>query len=540
MGNHHALKAKRKGQTMMMGVPKTLHAILEGNHRWTAGVFILTVIGLAFLLLYRLDIYPAPWHDEANYLKIAKNYALNGVYADFSSEGNRYTGPIISTGPTVILPVAMLFRLFGVDIPLARLFVVACSVLLLVSVFGLGSVLRDRRLAFAALLLTVLHRRSEPITSYLYYSRNVLGEVPGMLLILAGLWLWLRPGRRSVPSLIGVGVIMGLASITKNQYAVFALPSLLLAWILNILWYRRRDWRYFVVPGLVAGAIFLAWTYSVFFLLDADKRDVYANLDDLRAAANVTFFILDPQTVLRNIYELVSNSPFSVLFLPSALFGLVLGARRDEEGQRWGVLSLFLLTSTAMFIFSVGWPRYAFPVFVFSAFFTARLFYSLTDGYHPDWKDLREAMRGGNVSLTATVSVLATGLLVTVIAVPLFRVVRDVTSQGDDTPYRVAEYLNDTVPENDLVETWEQVLAVLTDHTYHFPPQVVESAVIARYFFQADETLARAQYDFRDHVEPDFVVVGPFSSLADVYTAETLEDFELVRTIDSYDIYQRR
>ena len=509
------------------------------NRRWV--VLILTILLLAFLLLYRLDVYPTPWHDEANYLKVAKNYALHGIYADFSSEGYRYTGPVISTGPTVILPVAVLFRLSGASsIPLARLLIVVCSALALIALYGLGAVLHDGRLAFLTLILTVLHRRSDPLTSYLYYSRNVLGEVPGLLFMLVGLWLWLRPGRRSVSTLIAVGICMGLASITKNQYALFVLPSLLLAWILDLLWYRSRGWRYFVIPGVTAGIIFLAWTYYVFFLLGADARDVSADIEALRAAAGVGFFLLDPQIMMRNVYELVSNSPFSVLLVPATLWGLVLSAQRNEEGQRWGILSLFLLTSAALFVLSVGWPRFAFPVFVFSAFFTARLFYSLTDGYRPDWKGLREAISGGNLSLSATANVLTIGLLVVIIAVPAFRVFRDVTSQGSDVPYRVGEYINANVPDDAQIETWEQVLAVLTDHTYHFPPQVVESTVVARYFLGAEASQAQQQYDFRDYGEPDYVVVGEFSHLAEVYTADRLEGYQLMQTIDSYEIYRRR
>ena len=33
---------------------------------------------------------------------------------------------------------------------------------------------------------------------------------------------------------------MGLACITKNQYAFFILPSLLVNWIADMLWYRQR------------------------------------------------------------------------------------------------------------------------------------------------------------------------------------------------------------------------------------------------------------------------------------------------------------
>src|SRR5215203_5803510 len=88
----------------------------------------LLLVGLlllgAFLLVYKLDQYPRPWYDEGSHLHVAKNFALNGVYADYSSEGNRPFGPAVGVGPTVLLPIALLFKLGGVSIPLARVVIV--------------------------------------------------------------------------------------------------------------------------------------------------------------------------------------------------------------------------------------------------------------------------------------------------------------------------------------------------------------------------------------------------------------------------------
>src|SRR5262245_22025064 len=88
-----------------------------------------------FLMLYRLTDYPTPWYDEGSHLHVAKNIALHGVYADSSSEGYRAFGPAVGVGPTIMLPIAALFKLVGISIPLARLVIVAYSLLTLLFVY---------------------------------------------------------------------------------------------------------------------------------------------------------------------------------------------------------------------------------------------------------------------------------------------------------------------------------------------------------------------------------------------------------------------
>jgi 4-amino-4-deoxy-L-arabinose transferase-like glycosyltransferase len=129
----------------------------------------------AFLLVYQLDRYPAPWYDEGSHLHVAKNFALNGVYADYSSEGNRPFGPAVGVGPTVLLPIALLFKVIGVSIPLARAVIVVYGVLSLSMLYLLTARLLNQRAALIAVMLTLL----SPAVDFVFKSRTVLGEVPG-------------------------------------------------------------------------------------------------------------------------------------------------------------------------------------------------------------------------------------------------------------------------------------------------------------------------------------------------------------------------
>jgi hypothetical protein len=493
------------------------------------GLVLVTISFIAFILFYRLDVYPEPWHDEGTYLQVAKNYAQNGLYADAL---DRYTGPVVSLGPTVILPIGLLFKAFGVNIELARLVVVFYGFLTLAAFYMLGRVMLNRRLAYAALLLLLLSRS----LNFQYYARTVLGEVPGLFFMLAALALWLHPSPPNTRRLMAVGALFGLASVTKNQYALFILPSLLLVWILDLVWYKRQSWRYFVIPGMVAGMVFFAWTGYMLFLLGANERDVIADFQTMRIASANGFFIIRPQLNLLNLDYLSSPDVYFFTFVPAALYGLVLAVpRSSEDSQRWGIVWTFLLTSTVLFVFSVGWVRFAVPPLALVALFVGRLCYTLTDGFRFDGRGLRETLRGKPASITTVTTIIAIGWLWLVLLAPALDRIRHSMNAGDAAAYRLAEYLDANVPKDALIETWEAELAVLTDHNYHFSPQIIEAMAVKHKSFGGPPTAD--YYDFREN-QPDYVIIGPSGEWVELFPAEYMTDFEPIYSVGRYTVYQ--
>src|SRR5262249_46373815 len=122
--------------------------------KYILGCLILAYI--AFSLFYRLDQYPKPHYDEGAYLKVAKNYAVHGIYADYSEDRLSYLGPVVSVGATLILPIALLYKIFGVSILLGRIVVVAYVCLLLMMLFALTVKLLDRRSATLTVLFALI------------------------------------------------------------------------------------------------------------------------------------------------------------------------------------------------------------------------------------------------------------------------------------------------------------------------------------------------------------------------------------------------
>jgi 4-amino-4-deoxy-L-arabinose transferase-like glycosyltransferase len=211
---------------------------------------------LAFLAVYHLGDYPQTWFDEGSHLHVPKTLVRFGVYADYSSDGFRYYGPTVGIGPTIMLPIAAAFRLFGIGLLQARLIMVLYLLAAIYVFYRLARQLGGSRLAWVATALLVTSRG----VSLLEYGRQVLGEVPGFFFLIAGFGLWFAGWEKATWRRLGVvGLLLGSAVITKNQYLLILAPTLGLAWLANMLYYRTVPQRVFIVPGLVAGICFVLW-----------------------------------------------------------------------------------------------------------------------------------------------------------------------------------------------------------------------------------------------------------------------------------------
>ncbi|MBZ0287349.1 MAG: glycosyltransferase family 39 protein, partial [Anaerolineae bacterium] len=407
------------------------------------------------------------------------------------------------------------------------------GVLALAAFYFLAARLVNPRAALVALALVLL----SPAVDFIYNARTVLGEVPGLFFILAGLWLWLRPGKHSVQNLLLVGLMMGLACITKNQYALFTLPSLLLAWFADLLWYKRRGWMYFVIPGIVAGVLFFAWTVIVILLLGQTGGSFSQNLADLRSASAGAFFLFKPSAIESALRFMVDGALYGGLAIPVLIYGLVVSLRRDEQGQNFGILMIFILLGLGLFVTSLAWPRYAFAPVVLLAIFVARLFSDLTGGLQFDWKGIRAALRGEAMSAGTLGSILVGGLLIVMLILPLYTQVHNVMTRGRTDAYEAAAYINSSIPPDQIIETWEQELAVLSDRAFHYPPQIALAKSVAAQWF-GDAPVSES-YDFRTETDAEYVIVGEFAKYTGIYPLDRLSDYTLINTIGTYDIYQR-
>ena len=101
---------------------------------WEAAAIAVLCLCVPVLLFYNLALNPRPWHDEGGTLTLARTLAERGVYSIEHSEGYQTFGAVQSVGPTVVLPIAVAYRLFGSGLVQGRA-VVACYAGLSILVF---------------------------------------------------------------------------------------------------------------------------------------------------------------------------------------------------------------------------------------------------------------------------------------------------------------------------------------------------------------------------------------------------------------------
>jgi len=502
----------------------------RGKAQWRASVLLRSVGAavaialLLFLSLYNLTNYPVTWFDEGSHLHVPKALVRFGVYADYSSEGFRYDGPIVSVGPTVMLPIAAAFKLFGIGLLQARLVMVLYLLAAIYAFYRLALVLGGRQLAWVATALLVTSRE----VSLIEYGRQVLGEVPGLFFMAAGLALWLASWEKAgLRQLMLVGLLMGLSMVTKKQYLLVLVPTLGLAWLANQLYYRTAPQRIFILLGLVAVTCFALW--QIYLILYLSPATASQNLEMLRQQSASAAFVFSPCLMKESLKYLLSLDVYLGMLAPVLVYGLVISLPRQREGQRWGTLWILMVVNLAWYVIaSIGWPRYAFPGLSIASLFVASFFHRLTDGFQIGASNLWRALQGEKSNLHKHALRWAMLLWLLVMwARPLVYTVRQIVTPPPNLPVAMAAYLDQHVPRDALIETFEPEMGFLTDHRYHFAPLVILEQAVRHVWLGGPPP--SESYDFVQRERPDYVLVGPFARWIDLYPAEMLaERYRLV------------
>lgn len=505
-----------------------------------------------FLFFYNLTDYPKTWFDEGSHLHVPKALVTMGVYADYSSEGLRHYGPTIGVGPTVMLPVAGAFQLFGVGMLQARLVMVLYLAAATALMFLLARHLLGTRAAVVATALLLVM----PAVNMVEYGRQVLGEVPGLAFMAGSFLFWFVRWRRARWwELILVGALLGLSVVTKYQYLLVLGATLLLAWGMNLLWFKLPQ-RLFLTPGIVTAVFFGAWQlFTLVYLGPATIGENLASLREFTAGAAAVFSL---DLMQRSLGELFSAKSFLWTLFPALAYSAwwLLRPNLTQQGetatsiaprpsplapaekrQQLAILYLLVVINLLWYVVaSVSWLRYAFVGLAFSAYFVALTFSDLTANFSVTrlWDAARSGRRlvgyGGLALLL---------LLAAMFIAPAARLSWWIATAPPDDSAQMARVMNAAVPLDALVETWEPQMGFLTDHRYHYPPQLLLNRTVRQVWM--GETPVSELYDFTE-LAPEYVLIGEFARWVDVYPVEQLQasGYELVETLGQYELYRRR
>jgi 4-amino-4-deoxy-L-arabinose transferase-like glycosyltransferase len=534
---------------------------LKRNDRWEKILAVVVLALAAFLMFYNLDLNPRPWQDEGFATGIAKSLVQTGVYAIKGSDGYQTYGGVQSAGPTVVLPIALAYQLWGVGLVQERLVMALFAFMTLVLFYFTGQTLFQRRVAIIAVIL-VLGSQS---VGYFIFGRPAFGEVPALGFFLAGWLVWNQAIRRKRVWLVLIaGLLLGLAMVTKSYYLVIVSGTIGVLTILDLFFYHQQHFRYLFILGAIAVACYALWTGWQWIYFGAD---VFAqNLEKLRQLASASMGV--NLKWIGDAIKLMVGSGASYFYFYWGFLALLYAApvafRRTRESFLLAFVWLFTILWLTYSMFGrLPIPRYILPGTALTALFVGKLAYDLGRGFAATRRDLWPALRqyiSGRadlpptalVSLGTLVALISFGLLATY---ELQRTVRmDVLDKAGiqsevvltppqlTAPNRVGDYLNKNIDRNAVIETWELELGILADRNYHFPDQSIMVKIDNALHRGGDQNYSLGA-DYFNAVHPSYVVVGWFGRLYKVYDIDFLDkNAKIVASFGDgdwrYDIYQ--
>ena len=479
----------------------------------------------ALLTLLQLSTAPPLWWDEGWTLTVARNWVETGHYGRFLADTP--VSPGLSGAPTVVLPVALSFRLFGVGAWQGRLPGVVFTVVTLWLLYRVTATLYSRRTGVAALglaLVTPMNPELHPTV----IGKQVLGEMPALCFLLAGYLLLFRGlEEERIGKVVAAGLLWGLAVITKQQVIPFLTLS---TGVVAIVLFRQRDWRRlfsYVIPFLMAAVAFLAWRWFVRTWLVAPDDPV----SGVEGLMWVTAFVPTlPSRLVALLVTLIWGLP--------VVASLAYGARHHLKGPR-GLqrLALWSLTTSWFFwylLLSVGWGRYLFPAAFLSLIFFAGLIKDITDEFDSgtvwtlwqrlrsrEWCHLTRPQQMAIFLLWLTMPATLVGLTGTYL-------------RADNSVFQLADYLHTRVSPGALIETYDSEIMFLTDQRYHFPPDQLHVQLNRRTYL--GDRSVKINYDPLS-ADPDYLINGPLSKSWNLYPDEWLaQHFRLEKRFGPYDL----
>ena len=235
-------------------------------------IFILLIIIYGFYLrTYHID-YPAiGYHNwkETHYLTEARNFAKDGFFKDgffipswdYPSIKEDSSGAHRDTFPTTSIIVAILFKIFGFSLAIARLPGVIAGVASILLIYLITKKLfqKDFISIIAAFLMAI-----NPLS--VFFSRNTQLDSISLFFMLCGLYyfiIWLDNDKPRYFALFSFFVM--LATVTKYTFLIVLIPLVFIFPYERLIDFKKYIKQYII--GLILFIPFPAWFfYSQFYL----------------------------------------------------------------------------------------------------------------------------------------------------------------------------------------------------------------------------------------------------------------------------------
>lgn len=467
----------------------------------------LLLLGLSLpLMLIHLSEYPIPWYDEGLNTHTASTLQVYNVYGTYTVRGFNPFDSALTTGPTVLLPVAWLFRFFGPGMFQARVIPVIYAILAVLLLYNLSKRTYGRRAALFV-MLTFLLIPQVGDTGFFLLGRQVLGETASFAFILLGLTCWLKEWEGQGAIWGGLsGLAFGFASISKLQSSIPVVFVLVVLSAVRFLGAKPiRQFRILLAP-LITLVMIVVWItlpnmgYAVSFRVENQQ----ASLDAIQLLILPGFWQRD-----------FSSTGFIILVgMTLAVISSTWGLRWQRDVSQWSrnewlrfALGVMTLSSGLWWsLLSIGWVRYG-----YFGWMTALVILS-QDAWVVFLRIRDRLFQEANPAKRIVYPLAIIGLVALTLA---FQVPPLLKAAERDDAQKMADYIRDYVDREDVIESWDWQVDALSEHReYNHPSQnLLLIATRQRFIEQTSYDLV---YDLLQ-ATPDFLLTGPFSTWTRVY-----------------------
>jgi len=313
-------------------------------------LFFCIILAVTIASFQHLTAWPRLFYDEGITIEIAENFRRFGVL-DISTAPGKFTDiPYVtgSNGFPVTLPLALFFNLFGFGLTQARIYALLWLVIFFAVFYFFAKRFWSNSHALSAILLIATF-------APLYDNgRRVLGEIPGFVFLLAGLYFLIVKNKS-----LAAGIFFGLATVSKPSTYLLIFPAFLIAAI-----FINRELRKKILPILIGmSPALIAWILFAFpnpLLIETWSRILlfYQN-----PAASASLF----GNFIKNASLFLSHT--TLIYFSLILIFICWTMRQNRQSVRNDIFLSFLLPYGILlllyFLKSPGWLKYLLPLQLF-------------------------------------------------------------------------------------------------------------------------------------------------------------------------------
>ena len=216
------------------------------------------------------------FHVEGIDLQPAKNLAAHGIYATLTTRGfDEYTYRI-SAGPGILLPNALVFKVFGISVYNSRTLYAVFFIATVIIFYYIVRNLYGKKVALLALFLFVFSSR-------IFYIREIgiMGAdayTPAIFYFLTGALFWFKSieTKKNIYLVIS-GLFWGL-SFQTHWLFLFAIFAVILTCIILSLSKKGIGGKYYLIPSSMVFLVTIAW--FIFRIFNVGLRVEFIHLAD--------------------------------------------------------------------------------------------------------------------------------------------------------------------------------------------------------------------------------------------------------------------